>query len=252
MLLDKPLNQPLIIGHRGAAGYAPENTMVAFERGLALRADAIELDVNLSRDGELMVIHDPTLDRTTNGKGLVVEHTAAEILELDAGSWFDPSFSSSRVPLLRDVLRWARGRTRVVIEIKNGPVFYPNIEHILLDVLDELDMRRDVMVISFDHVVLTAFKQLAPDVAIGVLYASRMADPVSLARAANAEVLMPYWALLTRDEVEKARAADLLISPWGGPEQNYPYLLSLGVDAIGADYPDRPRALMEQEQTEEQ
>ena len=236
---------PFVIGHRGAAGYAPENTMVAFERGLALRADAIELDVNLSKDGELMVIHDPVLQRTTNGRGLVCEHTAAEIQQLDAGSWFDPSFSMCRVPTLRDVLTWAKGRTKVAIEIKNGPVFYPNIEKILVTLLDELQMRDQVMAISFDHIVLGQLKELAPDVATGVIYASRVPDPVAMARAVNADLLMPYWAMLTKEEVEMGHAADLFVSPWGGAEQDYKHLLALGVDAVGADYPDRPRQFMD-------
>ncbi len=247
-ILQTKRSGPLVIGHRGAGGYAPENTMVAFERGLSLRADAIELDINVSKDGELIVIHDPTLDRTTSGSGLVCQHTTAEIQALDAGSWFDPSFSACRVPTLREVLRWARGRTRVVIEIKNGPVFYPNIERLLLTQLDELDMRQEVLVISFDHIVLRDFKALAPDVATGVLYASRLPDPTVMAKSVNAEVLMPYWALLTREEVEQAHAADLLISPWGGPEQNYEHIIALGVDAVGADYPDRPRDVMERAQ----
>ena len=238
---------PFVIGHRGAAGYAPENTMAAFERGISLRADAVELDINLSKDGELMVIHDPTLNRTTSGSGLVCQHTAAEIGRLDAGSWFDPSFGDCRVPTLREVLTWAKGRTKVVIEIKNGPIFYPNIERILLALLDEVGMRGDVMAISFDHLVLRDLKALAPDVATGVIYASRMVDPVAMARAVHADLMMPYWALLTREEVAMAHAADLFMSPWGGPEQDYKHILALGVDAVGADFPDRPRAAMEQE-----
>ena len=236
---------PFVIGHRGAAGYAPENTMAAFERGISLRADAIELDINLSSDGELMVIHDPTLDRTTSGKGLVCKHTAAEIQQLDAGSWFDPSFKDCRVPTLREVLTWAKGRTKVVIEIKNGPIFYPDIEKILLGQLDELGMRQQVMAISFDHIVLGELKRIAPDVATGVIYASRMPDPVAMARAVNADLLMPYWAMLTREEVDMAHQADLFMSPWGGPEQDYQHILALGVDAVGADFPDRPRKVLD-------
>lgn len=236
---------PFVIGHRGAAGYAPENTMAAFERGLSLRADAIELDINFSKDGELMVIHDPTLDRTTAGKGFVFEHTAAEIQALDAGSWFDPSFHQCRVPTLREVLGWAKGRTKVVVEIKNGPIFYPQIEHALVKVLDELQMRGEVLAISFDHLVLRDLKAIAPDVATGVLYASRMLDPVAMARGVGADALLPYWAMVTREEVEAAHAADLFISPWGGPVQDYKHLLALGVDAVGADYPDRPRVLID-------
>src|SRR5687768_16876385 len=92
---------PYVIGHRGAAGYAPENTMVSFERAIALRADAIELDVHPTSDGELVVIHDPVLDRTTNGKGLVCAQTLAQIRKLDAGSWYHPSFHEECVPTLR-------------------------------------------------------------------------------------------------------------------------------------------------------
>jgi len=236
---------PYVIGHRGAAGYAPENTMVAFERGLSLRADAIELDVHPTRDGHLVVIHDPTLERTTNGHGFVSAHSLEQIKTLDAGSWFDPSFSNARVPTLIEVLEWARGRTKVVIEIKQGPIFYPNVEELLIEALDSTGMRGDVLAISFDHLSVRKLKQLAPDIPTGVLYAGRCIDPVSLARAANADALMPYWALLTPAEVEAAHAADLFISPWGGPEQDYRFIFATGVDAVAADFPDRPWQVLE-------
>jgi glycerophosphoryl diester phosphodiesterase len=237
---------PYVIGHRGAAGYAPENTMVAFERGIALRADAIELDVHPTADGHLVVIHDPTLNRTTNGSGLVAQHTLAQLRELDAGSWFDPSFAGERIPTLREVLDWARGRTKVVIEIKQGPIFYPNVEQLLVAELDAAGMRDDVLVISFDHQSVRRVKELAPDIVTGVLYAGRMIDPVPLAKAANADALLPYWALLTKEEVDAAHEAGLIVSPWGGPEQDYRIILATGVDAVGADFPDRPRTVMEE------
>jgi len=236
---------PYVIGHRGAAGYAPENTMVAFERGIALRADAIELDVHPTADGHLVVIHDPTLNRTTNGTGLVAQHTLAQLRGLDAGSWFDPSFAGERIPTLREVLQWAHGRTKVVIEIKQGPIFYPNVEQLLVAELDAAGMRGDVLVISFDHQSVRRVKELAPDIVTGVLYAGRMIDPVPLAKAANADALLPYWALLTKEEVDAAHAAGLMVSPWGGPEQDYCIILATGVDAVASDFPDRPRTVME-------
>lgn len=245
-LANKP--GPHVIGHRGAAGYAPENTMVSFERGIALRADAIELDIHPTKDGELVVIHDPTLERTTNGHGLVATHTLAQLQELDAGSWFHPSFKNERIPTLREVLSWARGRTKVVIEVKHGPIFYPQVEELLLAVLDETRMRSEVLVISFDHHSVRKVKQLAADVPTGVLYAGRCIDPVALARAAGADALMPYWPLLTREEVEAAHAADLSIAPWGGPEQDYRFILATGVDAVAADFPDRPRMVIDGDQ----
>lgn len=236
---------PYVIGHRGAAGYAPENTMVSFERGIALRADAIELDIHPTSDGELVVIHDPTLDRTTSGQGLVSAHTLAEIQALDAGSWFDPSFRDERVPTLVEVLEWARGRTKVVIEIKQGPIFYPSIAELLAAALDRTGMRGEVLAISFDHLSVKRLKELAPDIPTGVLYAGRCVNPVALARDAGADALMPYWALLTKDEVDQAHAAGLFIGPWGGAEQNYPFIFATGVDAVLADFPDRPRQALE-------
>jgi glycerophosphoryl diester phosphodiesterase len=236
---------PFVIGHRGASGYAPENTMVSFERALALRADAIELDIHPTSDGKLAVIHDPTLERTTNGKGLVCTHSYSQLQELDAGSWFDPSFSNERIPLLDDVLSWAHGRTKVVIEVKQGPIFYPNIAELLLAALERTDMRNDVMVISFDHHTVRRVKELASDITTGVLYAGRCINPVMLARDADADVLLPYWALLTKEEVDMGHEAGLMVAPWGGPEQDYRFILPTGVDAVAADFPDRPRELLE-------
>src|SRR5690242_7213158 len=115
-----------VVGHRGAMGYCPENTLVSFERGLELGADWIELDVHLSRDGELIVIHDESLERTTNGHGLVGEHMLAELRELDAGE-------GQSIPTLSEVLDWARAKNAVVdIEIKNAPIFYDGISEVVV------------------------------------------------------------------------------------------------------------------------
>src|ERR1700716_3392227 len=116
--LEQERGRVWVVGHRGAMGHCPENTLASFERGLELGADWIELDVHLSRDGALIVIHDETVDRTTNGRGLVCEHTLAELKELDAGAWFGASFAGERVPSLDEVLVWARSKAAVLdIEI---------------------------------------------------------------------------------------------------------------------------------------
>ena len=118
-----------VVGHRGAMGHCPENTLASFERGLELGADWIELDVHLSRDDALVVIHDETVDRTTNGHGAVRDHTLAELKALDAGGWFGPEYAGQRIPTLDEVLAWARQRDTIVdIEIKNAPVYYAGIE----------------------------------------------------------------------------------------------------------------------------
>ena len=109
------------VGHRGAKGHAPENTLAAFQRGLELGAQVVETDVHLSSDGEVVVIHDHTVDRTTNGKGYVKDMSLAELKQLDAGAWFDSRFQGQRILTLAELLEWAHPRVPVAIEIKNGP-----------------------------------------------------------------------------------------------------------------------------------
>src|SRR5215207_11286279 len=103
-----------VVGHRGAMGHCPENTLASFARGLELGADWIEMDVHLSRDGAVVVIHDETLDRTTNGHGLVRDCNLAELTALDAGVWFSPAYAGERIPTLDELLAFARDRQTVV------------------------------------------------------------------------------------------------------------------------------------------
>lgn len=234
-----------VVGHRGAMGHAPENTMVSFEMGLALGADWMELDVQLSRDGELVVIHDPTVDRTTNGTGFVRDLSLQELRQLDAGSWFGPEFAGARIVTLSEVLDWARGRTRLIIEIKNGPIFYPGIAERVVACVRDHDMLRDVMVISFDHCAVRQTKDLEPALRTGILYVGRVAEPEILAVQSGAEVLMPLSAYVTEDLVTSAHAAGLGVSTWTVNEPDeMRRLISLGVDGIGTNYPDRLRALV--------
>jgi glycerophosphoryl diester phosphodiesterase len=223
-----------VVGHRGAMGYCPENTLASFERGLELGADWIELDVHLSADGELIVIHDETLERTTNGHGLVREHTLAELRTLDAGN-------GQRLMTLDEVLDWASGRETVVdIEIKNAPVYYAGIEDAVVASVRKAEMLEQVIVISFDHTAVKRVKTLEPRIATGVLYACRPTDGgVGLAHAAGADAVLPHWAYVTADDVALAHAADLAVAPWASSDPVVlRHLIACGVDAIGTNHPD--------------
>jgi glycerophosphoryl diester phosphodiesterase len=228
-----------VVAHRGASGYAPENTFASFTLGLEQGADLLELDVHLSRDGEPVVIHDEALDRTTDGRGLVVEHTLAELRQLDAGAWFGPQFAGQRIPTLDEVLAWARERTCLAIEIKNAPSFYPGIEAKIAALLDRHDMLRRTLVISFDHQALRRLGGLAPGLLTGALYACRPVDPVALARAAGARVLAPGWSFVTPADVAAAHAAGLRINAWSTSNPAVlRHLIGAGVDAITTNHPD--------------
>ena len=211
------LGRPLVVAHRGASGYAPENTFASFALGLEQGADLLELDVHLSRDGEPVVIHDEALDRTTDGRGLVVEHTVAELRQFDAGAWFGPQFAGQRIPTLDEVLAWARGRICLALEIKNAPSFYPGIEAKIAALLDRHDMLRRTLVISFDHPALRRLGGLAPGLLTGALYACRPVDQVDLAHAAGARVLAPAWSFVTPRSMSPPRTRPAYASTPGRP-----------------------------------
>jgi glycerophosphoryl diester phosphodiesterase len=215
--------------------------MASFEHALTLGADWIELDVHLTRDHALAVIHDETLDRTTNGHGLVKDHSMAQLKELDTGAWFDPQYAGQRIPTLDEVLDWARPRgTLVDIEIKNAPIYYQGIEERVVAALDRADMSKQVIVISFDHAAVARLKALDSRVATGVLYAARPVDGgIDLARQAQADALLPHWAYVTPEDVREAHAAGLAVAPWTSSDPVVlQQLIAAGVDAIGTNHPD--------------
>lgn len=236
----------LVIGHRGALGYAPENTMPSFAKGLECGADLIELDVHLTADDAIVVMHDDDVSRTTDGKGAIRAMTLAEIRRLDAGSRFDAKFSGERVPTLDEVLDWARGRTPLVVEIKGGPQPAPGIEERVVRAIRDHGMVDEVMAISFHHTSAKRVKALEPALATGILYSGRLVDTVGAARAAGADSVRPQWSYVTRDLVDEVRAAGLIASTWvANDEPRMEYLVEMGVDSIGCDYPDRLRRYLD-------
>lgn len=153
----------LCVAHRGFSGKAPENTLAAIRMAIAMPfVHWMELDVQLSKDGVPVVIHDFTLDRTTNGHGKVKNMDWEHIRRLDAGSWKGRSFRGERVPSLEEVLSLASGRLRLNIELKTVGNMYPGIEQKVTDLISSKGMRDDVILTSFDTDVLKKIKEIAP------------------------------------------------------------------------------------------
>jgi glycerophosphoryl diester phosphodiesterase len=198
---------PLIGGHRGNPVELPENTLASFASAIELGVDMIECDVHLSSDGELIVIHDHTLDRTTDGSGLVLQHSAAELRELNAGD-------GQRLPLLREVAELARGRTGLCIEIKQLPIPYPGLEEKLVALLRELDMLDQAAAISFQHAAVRDLKALEPALSVGILEGARPIDPVGMLRGAGADIYAPHYGAMDPELVDEVHAAGGLVGVW--------------------------------------
>jgi glycerophosphoryl diester phosphodiesterase len=237
--------RPQIIGHRGASGHAPENTLAAYRRALAAGVDGVELDAHLSSDGEVVVIHDFVLGRTADGTGPVGEHTLAALRRLDAGRWFGEAFAGECIPTLAEALAMLSA-VRVIIEIKNGPVYYRGIAGRVAAVVRNA-RHPAITISSFDHAVLLEVKAAALDVPTAVLYSAKPIDPVRLARDAGAEILHPQWAYVTADGVARAHASGLRLETWTVDDpRDLASVVDTGADGIITNYPDRLRVVLAQ------
>ena len=158
----------LAIAHRGASGYAPENTFAAFRRAIAMGAGFIETDLQLSRDARFVAIHDATVNRTTNGQGTVHDMTLAELRRLDAGSWFGSEYAGERIPTLDEILEFAK-KHDVVFYLEIKPTGSWGGEHALISALRESGEIARTAVISFDPAILQGVRKIEPTVMTGLL-----------------------------------------------------------------------------------
>jgi glycerophosphoryl diester phosphodiesterase len=231
-------SRPLLIGHRGYPARYPENTLASFRGAMDAACDMIELDVTLTRDRRVVVIHDDTLDRTTTGRGPVRARTLAEIKQLDAGSWFDSRFGAERVPELSEALKLTAGRCLLNIEIKASAfeADYPPdaIEHQVVHMVKTDGAMDRVLISSFDQRILRRIAAL--DAPPAVAYVSNHGagkSVLAVLGAIKAFSWHPRFKVLTRDQVELLHAAGLKVFPWTintrGEAQK---ILAMGVDGL--------------------
>ncbi|MBI4395974.1 MAG: hypothetical protein HY548_02690 [Elusimicrobia bacterium] len=235
-----------VVGHRGAMGYAPENTLASFELGWKMGADALECDVHLSKDRRLVVMHDESLDRTSSGTGLIRDASWSNIKRLEAGGWFHRRFRGQRVPRLEDVLDWIRdkktpaGPLRLIIEVKNEPVRYAGIAEALVRALKAERLLDRVVVISFDHGVVKRAKVLAPSLMTGILFRDPLPDLPARMAWTKADAVFPRRHLVTASLLRSARRAGWFVGTWTvNEEDEMKKMLRLGVNAIATNTPDR-------------
>jgi len=231
----------LIFAHRGARGSAPENTMAAFETALQANADGIELDVQLTKDGQLVICHDHTIDRTSNGSGWIKDLTLQQLKTYDFGSWFHPQFSSQRIVSLYEFLTWFAATPLLLnIEIKNGPVIYPDIEEKVIHAIHNFGISSRTIVSSFFHPSLKKIKQLDSTIKTGILFECRPLHPLQFIIDTNADFLHPCWQSLDTELVQTARSAGIGVNTYTvNTAEEYCITSRLGVTAIFTDYPER-------------
>lgn len=227
-----------IWGHRGASADAPENTLPAFALALGQGADGFELDVQLTRDDEVVVIHDETLERTTNGTGWVLDHSLAELRRLDASAG-RPGFRNVRIPVLAEVLELLVDSDATVnIELKTDNLPNRGIEERVLEVVAASGVGDRVLFSSFNHYTLRNLRKLGAEQPCGALISDRLFKPWRYVQALGVQALHPSVQWVTRGLVEKCHRRDLAVHAWTvNSRKGLRRQFTHGVDAVITDVP---------------
>ena len=231
----------LRIAHRGASGTAPEHTHPAFQRAIDMGVDMVELDVQLSRDEKIVVIHDDSVDRTTSGSGMVRNSTLAELKDLDAGSWFSPQFAGERILTLQELLALVAGRVRLNVEIKAPPDDWGVLVPALLDLLSEHGVTETTVISCFEPEALQAVRRFDPRIQVGLLWhLPDLEEAWRRCAELRATSLHPFWMLASPEVLQAARQRGLRVLAWTVNGQDaINALVASGIDGIISDYPER-------------
>jgi glycerophosphoryl diester phosphodiesterase len=271
-------SRPLVIAYRGASGLAPENTLAAFSLAIALGANGVEMDVQMSRDGRPVVMHDARVNRTTNAKGSVSSLTLDQLQRLDAGSWFErrlsrrprvqamvgrifseagaapPRYSGEHVPSFEDVLSLLKpaGLERIYVELKGSPLNGQALLDSVLALVREHEVDRSTTILSFDHAIIRRAKGFATDVRTAALFPARgrrLISTRSIIRSAeNARVdeVALHFGLATQRSVELFHKRGLSVSVWtANSKLSMRRIAASGADSIMTNFPNRLRDVLE-------
>ncbi len=229
-----------MIAHRGASLLTPENTMAAFNLAVEVGAHAIELDAKLSQDGEVVIIHDSTLDRTTDGTGTVRSHTVVELRTLDAGSHFGESFTGERMPILADVFDSLAGKILFNVELTNSATPFDRLPEKVISLIVHRGIENDVLISSFNPIALIMSKRIAPEIPIGLLMRGSTRSLIN--RMMRSWILYdcyhPAWERVSQDMVDQERENGDRVRVWtvNSSEEMF-RLVSIGVNGIITDDP---------------
>jgi len=233
----------LVTAHRGFSGDAPENTLAAFKKAMEVGSDMMELDVRFSKDGQIVVMHDDTLDRTTNGRGKVSDYTLKELKQFDAGSWFAPQFSGEHIPTLVEVLELAKGKILVNIEIKDESLGRYKITDLADRALQEVTkagMEDRVIYVSFYPVALERIQERDSRLWVGLLYHRPWNSLHEVTGGRSFPVLGLRNSYLTKGKIDKIHQQGMKVNVYtvNSEEEMEPFI-HWGVDGMITNHPDR-------------
>lgn len=241
-------NHPIYFGaHRGASAYCPENTMASFIKAIELGADLLELDVQLSKDGEVVVFHDFRLEKTSNGTGMLRDHTWRELQQLDAGSWYSEQFAGEKIPTLEQVLELSRGRIWLSIELKQQNSEDAPLARKVVELVSSFGMEDQVQIMSFNHKLLSDVRTYTRSIIMSPICPLDLDDPVAYLQSLDAQILNTPWNFLSPEKVARLHQAGYFV--YGSMSDDpavMKRLLEWHVDAMDTNVPDVMMRLREE------
>jgi glycerophosphoryl diester phosphodiesterase len=232
--------KPLIIAHRGASAYAPENTLSSFKKAVQMGADGIELDVQLSKDGNVVVIHDRSVNRTSNGNGRVEDLTLDQLKNLDFGSWFSSEFKNERIVTLEEVFSYLKDWNGLInVEIKREWLQFTAIEKKVAELIAKFDRQDNTIVSSFSALSLIKVKWFNSHIQTGILYHTSDKMPILRAKLLNVDAIHPWYQNVTKEVRKSASKNNIKINTYtvDNPAE-IKKLANIGVDGIITNVPD--------------
>ena len=230
-----------IFGHRGFSGNYPENTMLSFQKAVEIGVDGIELDVHLTKDNELVIIHDEDIRRTSNGEGLVRDMTLEELKKFDYSARFSGVYGFNAIPTLREYFELVKDTGVITnIELKTGIFEYPTIEKRVIDMIREYGLEDKIILSSFNHYTILRCKEFAPDIKRGFLSESWLINYGKYTAENGVQCCHPIHCFLSEETVKEMHDAGCEINTWTVNEyDDIKRLSEMGVDALIGNYPDR-------------
>lgn len=230
-----------IFAHRGFSSKYPENTMLAFRKAVEIGVDGIELDVHLTKDNEIVIIHDEDIKRTCNGEGLVKDMTLAQLKKFDASATFKGVYGKNEIPTLREYFELVRSTDVITnIELKTGVYEYPTIEQRVIDLVREYGLENKIIFSSFNHFTVKRCEEIAPEIKRGFLTGDWLYDFGKYTAERNVQCCHPWHITLNEETVREIHAAGREINTWTVNEyEDIERLSAMGVDCLIGNYPDR-------------
>lgn len=231
-----------IIAHRGFSGKYPENTMLAFSKAVEIGAEGIELDVHFTKDGEIVIIHDETIDRTTDGTGFVRDYTYEELSRFNAYGRFEGQFEFQKIPTLREYFELVKDVEGFItnIELKTGIFEYEGIEKAVIDLVKEFGLEDRTILSSFNHFTVMRCKEYDPSIKTGFLVESWIIGMGEYTKSHDIDCVHPIFVNLKPELYAEMKNAGREVNTWTVNEyEDIRRLADMGVDALIGNYPDR-------------